>query len=81
MADNFKLPYKIKEKYSIELNNIAERLSNMEKGRIYGSNGNLEKGDGALQYNCDKLRKDISSLLSKIQNGSDSIEDKLDDIF
>lgn len=81
MADNFKLPYKIKEKYSIELNNIAERLSNMEKGRIYGINGNLEKGDGSLQYNCDKLRKDISSLLSKIQNGSDSIEDKLDDIF
>lgn len=77
MSEEMKLPYKIKEKYSSELNSIQEILTNMENGNIYGYNGNVCRMDGTLQHNCQKLRKEIASLLTKIQNGSDSIEDEV----
>lgn len=81
MSEEIKLPYKIKERYSTELNNIQEILTNMENGNIYGYNGNVCRMDGTLQHNSQKLRKEIASLLSKIENGSDSIEDEIAKAF
>lgn len=81
MSENLKLSYKINEKYEREVSEILERLERMENGGIYGMDDNQSRMDGSLQFNCRKLRNDIISLLSKIQNGSDSEEDKLAKAF
>ena len=81
MSQQYKLPYKIKDKYSQELENIRYFLNNIEQGHIYGLNGNRSKSDASLQTNCAKLKNEISSLLLKIQNGSNSIKDDLCEIF
>lgn len=81
MSEQNKLPYKINEKYCQEIADIEYRLHNMEMGRIYGYNGNNSRGDGSLQDNCSKLRKEFFTLLKKIQNGSDSREEFISDAF
>lgn len=81
MSEEYKLNYQIREKYSQEISDIEYILNNMENGRIYGFNGNRSQGDGSLQTNCQKLRKEFFTLLKKIQNGLDSREDKIAEIF
>ena len=66
----------IAEKYSKEINDIAYRLNNLEKGNIYGINS-FEKGAGSLAHNIQKLREEIIDLLSKIENDSPSAYDEL----
>lgn len=81
MSEKYKLPYKIKDKYCQELSDIEYRIHNMEIGNIYGYNGNNSRMDGSLEHNCNELRKEFFTLLSKIQNGLDSREDKIFEIF
>lgn len=81
MSESMKLPYKIREKYGSELADINYRLTNMENGKIYGYNGNNSRMDGSLQQNCSELRRQISELLLKIQNGTDSIDDEIGNAF
>lgn len=81
MSGEDKLNYKIKEKYSQEILDIEYILNNMESGRIYGINGNHCTMDGSLQKNCENLRKEFFTLLKKIQNGLDSKQDKINEIF
>ena len=81
MSEQYKLPYKIEEKYSREIADIKWLLDKMENGRIYGVNGNYSKMDGSLATNCQQLRKQFSGLLNKIQNGSDSTEDNIKNVF
>lgn len=62
-----KLSYNIKEEYSVELNKIDDRLTQLKKGRVYElSNAQM---DGSLYTNIEKLEKDIYGLLYKIQIG------------
>lgn len=62
-----KLSYNIKEEYSVELNKIDNRLTQLKKGRVYElSNAQM---DGSLYTNIEKLEKDIYGLLYKIQIG------------
>lgn len=64
-----KLNYKISDCYSHELNNIRNKLDQMECGRIYELS--RAQMDGYLATNVEQLREMIADLLYKIQNGED----------
>ena len=62
-----KLSYSIKEEYSVELNKINNRLSQLKSGRVYElSNARM---DGSLFTNIEKIENEIYELLYKIQIG------------
>lgn len=66
-----KLSYSIKEEYSVELNKINNRLSQLKSGRVYElSNARM---DGSLFTNIEKLENEIDELLCKIQIGKRGI--------
>ena len=52
-----KLEYDIKEKYGYELNEISNKLNQLETGRIYENGGS--KMDGSLATNIKQLREMI----------------------
>lgn len=74
-----KLEYDIKEKYGYELNEISDKLNQLEVGRIYENGG--AKMDGSLATNIKQLRKMIGKLLLKIQNGEDGTDDEIAKLF
>lgn len=74
-----KLDYKISECYSHELNEISNKLNQMERGRIYELSGT--QMDGYLATNVTQLRKMIADLLHKIQNGEDGTAEELAEIM
>lgn len=74
-----KLEYDIKDKYSYEINEIGNKLSQLEAGRIYENGGS--KMDGSLATNIKQLRKMIAKLLVKIQNGEDGTDDEIAKLF
>lgn len=69
----------ITKKYSHEIQDIANKLRDLEQGRIYELS--RAKMDGYLATNIIQLRKIISDLISKIEYEEDSINDKLSAIF
>ncbi|MCC5421382.1 hypothetical protein [Clostridium perfringens] len=71
--ENHELPYKINEKYSHELCDIYNILSQLKNNRVYDITNC--QSDGFLSTHIDKLEKELNSLLNKIQYGKDSIED------
>ncbi|WP_317411981.1 hypothetical protein [Clostridium baratii] len=70
--ENNKLPYEIKEKYSYELNEINNILNQLQSGRVYDLTN--VQGDGFISTHIVKLKKELNSLLNKIQNGKDSVD-------
>ncbi|ASN71564.1 hypothetical protein 10S8_8 [uncultured Caudovirales phage] len=74
MSDR-KLDYKISAEYSHELNDIRNKLGQLERGRVYELSG--AKMDGYLATNIEELREMINQLLGKIQNGKDGIDAEL----
>ena len=70
-----KLDYIIADTYSFELEEIRNKLAQMESGRIYELSG--AQMDGYLATNIRQLRKMIAVLLSKIQNGSEGTDEEL----
>ncbi len=70
-----KLDYSIADTYSFELEEIRNKLAQMESGRIYELSG--AQMDGYLATNIRQLRKMIAVLLSKIQNGSEGMDEEL----
>lgn len=74
-----KLSYKIKDEYGPELEEIAYKLKQLESGRVYDITG--IPGDGYLATHVEKLRKQISSLLYKIETGKDGIEKEIAELF
>ena len=74
-----KLDYEISKKYSHELQEIRNKLDQLEKGRIYELSGATM--DGYLATNIDQLKKMIGELLSKIQAGEDGTAERLADII
>lgn len=67
----------IRGRFHEELSNIDYILTNLENGRVYGHNGNYSQGDGGLAHNAAKLRKEIASLLNKIEYGKDSTSEEI----
>lgn len=70
-----KLDYKISDEYSRELNDISNKLTQMERGRIYELSG--AQMDGYLATNVSQLKEMINDLLDKIQNGREGIATEL----
>ncbi|EHK2345812.1 hypothetical protein N2W29_001798 [Clostridium perfringens] len=69
--ENNKLPYELKEKYSHELCDIYNILSQLKNNRVYDITNC--QSDGFLSTHIDKLEKELNSLLNKIQYGKDGI--------
>lgn len=74
-----KLIYKISEEYSHEINDIKNKLNQLERGRIYELS--RVPMDGYLATNIEQLRDMLNDLLNKIQNGSDGTDTELADIM
>ncbi|MEC1788618.1 hypothetical protein [Schinkia azotoformans] len=66
-------------KYSLEIQSIANKLNQLENGRVY----DLTKvqGDGYLFNNISQLKKMLGELIYKIEYGKDSAEDEMSKIF
>ena len=74
-----KLEYKISERYEDELNDISNKLRQMENGRVYELS--RAQSDGYLATNVGQLRDKINELLNKIQNGTESTDERIADIM
>ena len=61
-----KLDYKIEERYTSELADIASRLDKLRNGRVYDLSN--VQSDGFIATNVDKLKDQVNKLLGKIQN-------------
>ena len=61
-----KLEYKINERYTNELLDIASRLQRLKDGKVYELTN--VQSDGFIGTNVDQLKNKIVELLSKIQN-------------
>lgn len=61
-----KLDYKINERYTNELLDIASRLQRLKDGKVYELTN--VQSDGFIGTNVDQLKNKIVELLSKIQN-------------
>ena len=61
-----KLDYKIEERYTSELADIASRLDKLRNGRVYELSN--VQSDGFIATNVDKLKDQVKKLLGKIQN-------------
>lgn len=62
-------------KYSHELQDIENKLNDLEQKRIYDLTN--AKMDGYLETNIIQLRKMIKELVLKIEYGRDSIDDEM----
>ncbi|MEK5499618.1 hypothetical protein [Bacillus sp. FSL M8-0168] len=67
------------KKYSHEIQDIANKLTQLENNRIYEITG--AKMDGSLSTNIQQLTKMIAQLLRKIDNKAPSIDDELASLF
>ena len=61
-----KLDYKINERYTNELLDIASRLQRLKDGKVYELTN--VQSDGFIATNVDKLKDQVNKLLGKIQN-------------
>lgn len=68
-------PLRITEKYSREIQEIGNKLRDLENGRIYEKTG--AQMDGYLTTNIQQLRKMFTELISKIDNQDPSMNEKL----
>jgi hypothetical protein len=69
----------IARRYSHEIQDIANKLRDLENGRIYElTNAQM---DGYLATNINQLRKMIRELLSKIDNQEESVNDLFEIFF
>ena len=60
-----KLDYKIEERYTSELADIASRLDKLRNGRVYELSN--VQSDGFIATNVDKLKDQVNKLLGKIK--------------
>ncbi|HBX24008.1 MAG TPA: hypothetical protein DEF34_10315 [Desulfotomaculum sp.] len=69
----------ITSKFSIELQDISNKLKQLENGRIYEISG--AQMDGYLATNISQLKKMLAHLIYKIEYGTDSITDDLSELL
>ncbi|MEW4271735.1 hypothetical protein [Priestia megaterium] len=72
-------PLGIREKYSREIQDIGNKLRDLENGRIYELTD--AQMDGYLATNIGKLRDMLQDLIVKIDTQAPSINDEFDDFF
>ncbi|MEG0471105.1 MAG: hypothetical protein RR588_02110 [Solibacillus sp.] len=73
---------KLKDKYSIEINEIKYILENLNNERIfYPGKFTNDKSDGSLQQNIKKLSSKLNDLFNKIEYDKPSDSDQMDEIF
>lgn len=70
----------IKQQYADEISEIKTKLSYLEDGLITDLHPNVSMY-GSLATNVQKLRKDISVLVTKIVNECESSSDQMDELF
>ncbi|MFD1130563.1 hypothetical protein ACFQ3J_20675 [Paenibacillus provencensis] len=68
-------PLGIAKKYSREIQDIGNKLTDLENGRIYEKTG--AQMDGYLTTNIQQLRKMLTELISKIDNQDPSRNEEL----
>jgi len=66
-------------KYGHEIQDITNKLKDLENSRIYEITG--ARMDGYLATNIKQLDKMIKDLIYKIEYGEDSVNDKLAQVF
>jgi hypothetical protein len=66
-------------RYSMEIQDIANKLRQLESNRIYELSG--AQMDGYLTTNIQQLKKMIAQLIAKVEYGKGSVTDELSDIF
>ena len=69
----------VRNKYSHEIQDISNKLTQLEQGRIYENTG--ARMDGSLATNIEQLKKMLSKLIFKIEYDKDSIDDEIVEIF
>ena len=69
----------VTKKYSREIQDMANKLRDLEQGRIYELT--QARMDGYLATNINQLREMIIDLIRKIEYGKESINDRLYEIF
>lgn len=69
----------IKTRYNIELNNISNHLTDLERGHIY----ELTKTPGTPSCTtlANHLRDDITTLLDLIENDKPGVAEKVSEAF
>lgn len=74
-----KLDYEIPKRYSHELGEIANKLDQLENGRVY----ELSRAtmDGYLATNIKQLRRMIAELLDKIQNDEHGTSERISEMI
>ena len=65
----------VRNKYSVELMNINNKLNQLEKGRIY--NRTNAQMDGYLSTNIEQLRETIEDLIYKVEYYGESDNERL----
>lgn len=69
----------LENSYSVEIQRIKYILTSLENGRIYELTE--ARGDGRINTEITKLKKELNELFNKIQYGKKSNSDKLNDLF
>ncbi len=69
----------VKRRYIYEINEIKNKLKDLENGRIYELTSATM--DGYLATNISYLREKLNELLYKIVNEEDSVTDKFKELF
>lgn len=69
----------VADRYSHELNEIRNKLNQLDKGRVYDISG--VQSDGYLSTNIDQLRKMLSRLIYNIEYDGESFHEKLGAYF
>ncbi|WP_257151365.1 hypothetical protein [Bacillus anthracis] len=65
----------IRNGYSMEVDNIRTKLSELENGRIYEITG--ARMDGTIAKNIERLKEMLNDLCNKIEYGKDSMIEEI----
>ncbi|KZR56954.1 hypothetical protein [Pseudobacillus badius] len=69
----------ILERYSQEIQDIMNQLTDLENNRYYENTGHRQ--DGSVSTNAQQLKKKIKELLIKIEKQSPSDLDQMAELF
>ncbi|SDL23805.1 hypothetical protein [Natronincola ferrireducens] len=69
----------VRNKYRHEIQDISNKLNQLEQGRIYDNT--RARMDGSLATNIEQLRRMLSELIYKIEYDKDSVDDEIAEVF
>ena len=65
----------VKKRYGHEINEIKNKLNQLENGRVYEISG--YQGDGYLATNISQLKKMLNELINKLEYNKESVIDEI----